>query len=66
MSDIKNQIQGRAMVIGSSWWNRGQVFEAFSAREVDEESEMPDGAVLVLEDGDLSIPEETIVRAVAV
>ena len=66
MPNTSNQIQGRVMVVGSSWWNRGQVFEAFSAREVDEESEMHDGAVLVLEDGDLSIPEETIVRAVAV
>lgn len=66
MADSSHQIQGRVMVVGRSWWNRGQVFEAFSAREVDEEGEMPDGAVLVLKDGDLSIPEETIIHAVAV
>lgn len=66
MPNTSNQIKGRVMVVGASWWNRGQVFEAFSAREVDEAGEMPDGAVLVLEDGDISIPEETIVRAVAI
>lgn len=66
MANLTNELKGRTMVVGQSWWNRGQVYEVFSAREADEKGEMPDGAVLVLRDGDLAIPEETIVRAVAI
>lgn len=62
----QNQFTGRVMVEGARWWNRGRVWKALVATEADQKGEMPQGSVLVLKDGDIAIPEETIKKSVAV
>ena len=61
-----NILQGTVSVVGVNWLNRGQVWKALVAREADQAGEMPEGSVLVLKDGDISIPAETISKTVAV